>query len=63
MDFSFSVWPLECNVSVAAENCPLKISLLHGRDVHLMGPNCPIHSLNVNKEQADEYLLNISSII
>jgi len=68
MDFSFSVWPLQCKASVAAEYIQFKfplwmISRLHEKDVHLLGPHCPTHSLNVNKVHAAEHWLHSSSVL
>ena len=68
MDFSFGLWPLECKVSVAAEQYSLyitttTISPLDEKDVHLMGQHCPNHSWMVNKVHAAEHLLHNSSFL
>jgi len=68
MDFSFSVFPLECKVSVQLSTIHFKfplwaISLLEEKDVHLMGPHCSIHPLKVKKVHANEHLFHSSSVL
>jgi hypothetical protein len=39
------------------------ISLLDEKDVHLIGPHCPILPLKVNKVHAAEHLIHSSSVL
>ena len=68
MDFSFSVWPVECRFLLELSTIHFKfpgwvISLLDEKDVHLMGQHCPIHPLKVNKVHAAEHLLHSTSVL
>jgi len=39
------------------------IALLDEKDLHLMGPHCPIHPLKANKVHTVEHLLHSSSVL